>query len=245
MASYHTHLLGGLATGTLAALIGVVDGHLLPPELGLLVVVGTLGGIAPDVDSDSGHPVRVLFTTGAVALPLAALWRVSWLSETLPRAALAALAIAVFVYWPLKWAFMKLTVHRGAWHSLPAALIFGGGAFLITGRRVDDLDLQLSVGLTAGAGYLSHLILDELYAVDFNGVAFRPKASLGTALKPKGPTLLTTVLLYALVLVVGVLVWQGLDGLRLEELWARYGDHPLVAPVDRALRSAYERIRVY
>ncbi|MCB9766115.1 MAG: metal-dependent hydrolase [Alphaproteobacteria bacterium] len=242
MADFRTHLIGGALLGVAAAVVAGATGTVPLTAMPALVAIGAAGGLAPDVDSDTGRPQRILFNTGAVLLPSALLWRVPWLSETLPRALLGWALVAFVVWGPLRYAFRKLTVHRGALHSIPAALICGGSTFLVAGRRVDDTDLQLAIGLTAAAGFVVHLVLDELWAVDFNGVRFKPKASLGSALSLRGPTVTTTVLLYLTTGFVAGLVWQNLHGRRVEELWDRYHDHPAVVDVTAPLRRAWAEI---
>jgi hypothetical protein len=78
----------------------------------------------------------------------------------------------------------RYTVHRGMFHSLPAAAIFGQLAFLLT----CDSDLRIRL-FKAGAvpiGYLSHLVLDELYSLQWYRGRLRLKKSFGTALKMFG-----------------------------------------------------------
>ena len=79
--------------------------------------------------------------------------------------------------------FFRFSYHRGMWHSLLALAVL---------RLRDRLDLQhscwrgtqavawLAAGFM-GVGFLTHLILDELYSVDVMDT--RIKASFGTALK--------------------------------------------------------------
>jgi hypothetical protein len=65
--------------------------------------------------------------------------------------------------------------------------------------RLDVIALSLSVGL----GFLSHLVLDELYsAVNFDGVRLGPKKSFGTALTFGSPSILTTASAYALLCIL-------------------------------------------
>ena len=51
---------------------------------------------------------------------------------------------------------------------------------MLMGQRTEQIDLQLSLGITGTMGYLMHLVLDEAYSVDFNNK--RIKRSFGTAL---------------------------------------------------------------
>lgn len=58
--------------------------------------------------------------------------------------------------------------------------------------------IKIFIGIGITAGYVSHLVLDELYAsVDFRGHSFLPRKSLGSALKLWSGSPLATLLAYA------------------------------------------------
>jgi hypothetical protein len=54
------------------------------------------------------------------------------------------------------------------------------------------------MGTGVAIGFLSHLILDEIYSVELNGVAVRLKKSAGSALKIAGPSFVPNVFTFAL-----------------------------------------------
>ena len=147
-----------------------------------LWLLGVLGGILPDIDSDTSRPVTWLFNTLGIGAAALTCW---WL---VPGPALYMLWIAMAMAFVLfgilmREVFFHFTVHRGIYHSLLAvvfaALVSTWIAHYIAG--LGALDSWLA-GFFVGGGYLVHLILDECYAVDFNGL--RLKASFGTAVKP-------------------------------------------------------------
>jgi ABC-type multidrug transport system fused ATPase/permease subunit len=78
--------------------------------------------------------------------------------------------------------FHRNAVHRGIFHSLLAALFFMAATAVICAY---GLGLSAVVSWMAGLfvffGFLIHLILDEVYSVDFTGA--RIKRSFGSALK--------------------------------------------------------------
>ena len=233
MADFKTHLLGGCVTGTLAALgtawMGWADWALLP----IVAVAGVIGGIAPDVDSETARPQKILFNAAAVIVPSVVLYRVEWLQRDPERAVLSWVVLAALTRWPAAWAFRKLTVHRGMLHSTPAILIFGALCFLFAGRRLDDVPLQVAVGLTGAVGYLTHLALDEIWSVDFNGKTIRVKKSLGTALKVWSKNhLWHNGVAWGLVAVMAGLVWSGMDGVSIGDLMDEYGGTALEAVRD-------------
>lgn len=69
-------------------------------------------------------------------------------------------------------------------HSLPAALLAGLMMFFLTVRFSFEDEAALLLALALMAGYVGHLILDELYAAtNFHGRPFIPNQALGSALK--------------------------------------------------------------
>ncbi|RMH61728.1 MAG: hydrolase [Zetaproteobacteria bacterium] len=180
MASFNTHIaVAGLAAGAGGAIAwsaGMVDVY----QAGWLVALGTVAGVLPDVDSDHSRSLRLVFTLLSVALlgllmvvaPATAGWR-----ARLALAAALLLAMRYLVY-P---AFARLTVHRGLFHSVPAAMLTGLFAFVLM-RACFDWRIQPSrlAGLFVAGGYLVHLLLDECYSVNLAG--HRLKASFGSAM---------------------------------------------------------------
>ena len=226
MANYQTHLTGGVLVGAAAALLSGGLGMVNAVEMPFVALVGTWGGLAPDLDSDNSRPMKIMFSYATVVAPFVVLWRMPFLHDTLVEGVVAWLIIAALIRGPVCLLFKKLTVHRGIFHSVPAALIFGCLGFLWSGRRVDDVSLQTAVGISAAAGYLTHLLLEEIWSVDFEGR--RLKKSFGTALSLWEPNKVVTGLAYALLFFLAMLTWEGLGGRRPEGLWSEYlGDAPM------------------
>ena len=182
MADFSTHVFSAAALCSFGATF-CTKLLALPMSEGLtLTVAGTVGGILPDIDLKVSWPSRLLFTLlgGVVALV--------WLFANVERLTalelwLAAVGLFLVVRYPLHWAFHSLTVHRGALHSLAAAAMAG----LVTAAAAERLlgaDAALSWLIAAflAGGYVLHLVLDELYSVDFTGMKI--KRSFGSALKP-------------------------------------------------------------
>ena len=57
-------------------------------------------------------------------------------------------------------------------------------------------------------GFLSHLLLDEIYSVDFNGIRIKLKASAGSAFKFFSPSVWGTAACYALLGALGFLAYK-------------------------------------
>src|SRR5205085_2109900 len=90
--------------------------------------------------------------------------------------------------------FKRATVHRGMFHSVPAMLITGLLVFLSYDTPYRMLRYYLAVGVMLG--FLSHLVLDELYSVDFMGLRVRISKSAGSALKFYSPSWAATLACY-------------------------------------------------
>jgi hypothetical protein len=81
-------------------------------------------------------------------------------------------------------------------HSLPAAAIAGQAAFLTFG--CEQLNLRYFVAGAVVLGFMSHLILDEIWSVEMKRGVPHLKSSFGTAMKFWGPAAGPNVLTYAL-----------------------------------------------
>lgn len=114
---------------------------------------------------------------------------------------LAGAGMFLFVRYGIGSYLKKITSHRGMYHSIPAAIFVGQVFFfLMTGSVVERAFKAFSIT----AGYLSHLILDEICSIDSTGRELRFKKSFGTALKFYDPKRLpATLALYALVVFMG------------------------------------------
>src|SRR5262249_6867889 len=168
--------------------------------------VTALGGMMPDLDSDSGVPVRELFGLAAVVVPLMLVRRLHHLGLT-PEEILAILGcVYVAVRYGASYLFKRFTVHRGMFHSVPAMLIAGLLVYLSDHRG----ELNARVFLAGGAmiGFLSHLLLDEIYAVDFMGHKLRLNKYSGTAIKFWSASWPATLIAYAILAGLAAVAWR-------------------------------------
>lgn len=148
------------------------------------VLAGGLCGFAgmlPDLDSPSGRPVREVFGITAIAVPLLLTYRLRRSGLEPEQLVLLAATLYLLIRFGLSWVFKHLTVHRGMFHSIPAMLIAGEAVFLAHDCPEPYGRLSLAGGIMLG--FLSHLVLDEIYAVDMNGLAPRFNKAAGSALK--------------------------------------------------------------
>ncbi len=181
MANFNTHLgVAAVGSGMLATLclqVGLVDAK----DAILLASMGVVGGILPDIDLHYSHPSRILFSL--LGIVLAFLW-VFAAENDLPIVHLwgAGLGVYLLVRYPVWVLFQKVTVHRGAIHSIGVAIIFGLATAAISFHLFARPPfISWLLALFIFLGFILHLLLDEIYSVDFMG--HRLKRSFGTALK--------------------------------------------------------------
>jgi hypothetical protein len=135
---------------------------------------------APSCPKDS-RPSKALFAGLAVFLSFCVLFAVA-AKYSIAEMWIAWLGTLFLVRYPLHSAFHHFSYHRGIWHSVLAGVLFWFLTAVIFHRL---LGFHEGVAWLAGGflfvGYMTHLILDEIYSVDVSGR--RLKNSFGTALK--------------------------------------------------------------
>jgi hypothetical protein len=171
------------------------------------VVAGAMcgfSGMLPDLDSDYGVPLRETMAFTAAIVPMLLVGRFQSLDLTHDAMVLIAVSLYLFVRFGITNIIRKYTVHRGMFHSIPAGLIFAGLAFLLTGAAPLEIRCYKAGGVLAG--FMSHLVLDEIYAVDWKGGRWRFKKSFGTALKFWGEDGFANFSTYAKLVIVAMMI---------------------------------------
>jgi len=140
-----------------------------------------VSGMLPDVDSDSSAPLRESMAFAAAVVPMMLLHRFQTLGLSHEMIILAGAAVYLLIRFGLSELLKRYTVHRGMFHSLPAAAIAGELAFLVVPG--DDVRQRIYMAGAVVIGYLSHLLLDEIYSFEWYHGRVRLKHSFGTALK--------------------------------------------------------------
>jgi hypothetical protein len=181
MADFKTHLAVATAASLLSSTYLFTTSTLLTSlDWLLLFVLGMLGGILPDIDSDHSTPTRLLFNLLGILAMGAVLHLFGAGLHYLPLLVLMALAY-VGVRFGVYWFFAEMTVHRGIYHSVVAGLLLS----LLLVNLMMYMKFHPFMAWAGGAclflGFNVHLLLDEFYSVDFNGVEL--KASWGSAFK--------------------------------------------------------------
>ncbi len=206
MPEFKAHLAAGVLSGGAVAAWGIVTHDLNLVHAGAVAVLGTTGALLPDLDSDSGKPLALLFQLISVLVPvlLYPYMRRSG-GQDIPFLLCYYTAPYLFINYGVMPLAKRLTRHRGMMHSLPFASVLGEAAFLLL--FPSGMITAIYGGLAVLAGSLSHLILDELSAMSL-AFGFIPavKRSTGSALKLKGMHFMSTLFIYALMIVMGVSV---------------------------------------
>ncbi len=200
MANFPTHVttsaILGAAYGTAAH---VAYGYPLPSCL-LAGGLCTIAGILPDVDSDNAVVLREILAFVAAVIPMLLLDRfreMMWPQESI---VVAVGLMYVVIRFGIGEVIRKVTIHRGMWHSIPAAVIVSLVIYVLC--DCTDPRLRIFKTLAVFLGYVWHLVLDEIYAVDTGQGRVRVKRSFGTALKLFGPNPVANVAVYAQLLAV-------------------------------------------
>ncbi len=182
LAAFNVHLSVGLTGSGLAATSLLVAGLADERQMVLCFLLGTVGSLLPDIDADNSAPVRVTFSAASIVLAFLTMFSLAHAFPTVLELAAVWLGSYLCYRWLIFALFTRLTTHRGVFHSVPAALLFG---FLTTavGHRAFHLGpLQAWLGGSfVAAGFLLHLLLDEIYSVNVFGA--RTRKSFGTAFK--------------------------------------------------------------
>jgi len=226
MAGFKTHITTSSLLGVGYTGVGLYLG--LPIESSLIAggMCG-IGGMLPDIDSDSGVPFRESMGFAAAIVPVLLLGRFRELGLNFEQMVLVCGAMYLFVRFGIARLLSRYTVHRGMFHSLPAALTFAGVVFLVS----DFGDLHLRYFKAAGLflGVMSHLLLDEIYAIEWQGGRWRFKKSFGTAMKLWGKSGWANVSTYAKLTIVVLMI------LGEPVVMERYGKFPVAFHRDQWL----------
>ncbi len=204
MADFKTHITTStvLGVGYAVAANQVFD----VPVMHCLVAgaLCSVAGMLPDLDSNSGIPQREMLSFVSVIVPMLMLDRCECLGMTPEHMVFISGVIYVFIRFGIGAIFKRFTRHRGMWHSIPAALIAGMVTFLVC--LSPELGIRLFKAWAVVIGFVSHLILDEVYAVDWQGKTIRVKKSFGTALKLFGSSKLVNIATYGKLVFLIVLI---------------------------------------
>ncbi|MCA9143922.1 MAG: metal-dependent hydrolase [Planctomycetaceae bacterium] len=181
MADFKTHITTSTVIGIGYGAAGYLQLELPITTCALAAGLCGASGMLPDLDSDSGVPVRETMSLAAAVVPMLMMDRFAHLGWSHETMVLAGMLLYLGIRFGVASIFKKYTVHRGMWHSIPAAASVGLLSFLVC--SCDDMTLRLYKAAAVVIGFLSHLVLDEMWSIDIRRGRLYFKKSFGTALK--------------------------------------------------------------
>ena len=204
MADFKTHITASTALGCVYGATGFYSFGVPPAHCLIAAGLCSVAGMLPDLDSDSGIPIREMLSFVSVVVPMLMMPRFEALGLTPEHMVFIAGVLYVLIRFGVGALFKRYTKHRGMWHSIPAAIIAGLVTFMIC--LSPDLEIRIFKSWAVVIGFVSHLFLDEVYAVDWQGKLPRKKKSFGTALKFFGNSKLANTVTYAKLAILVVLI---------------------------------------
>jgi LexA-binding, inner membrane-associated putative hydrolase len=182
MANFATHITVGMLVSAAGATLTMAANVVTPTELVTLALTGAFGSVLPDVDLEKSRPSEAIFLGLALFLAFAVLFKIGF-AYSIVEMWMIWLGTFFGVRYLAHAVFHRITHHRGIFHSLLASVFFGVVTAVLFFHLFNaPAALSWLAGLFMMLGYLTHLVLDEIYSVDVYNE--RIKASFGTALKP-------------------------------------------------------------
>ncbi|HEX5999918.1 MAG TPA: metal-dependent hydrolase [Hyphomicrobiaceae bacterium] len=182
MANFPTHIAVGTVVSGAMATVTVAANMVAPENVVAVTLAGVLGSVLPDIDLEESRPAKAMFSGLAIFFSFAVLFGLDRNKYSIAEMLILWLGTLFFVRYGAKEAFFRFSYHRGVWHSLLAlvfcSLVTACVFYNLLGRHESVAWLS---AVFMGAGYLTHLVLDEIYSVDVMDI--RIKSSFGTALK--------------------------------------------------------------
>ena len=180
MSNFQTHITTSSVLGVGYGVVGLMMGV---PITSAVIGGGlcSLAGMLPDLDSDSGIPVRETTNVAAAITPILLLDRFASVGMGHEQMVVAAGGVYLFIRFGVTKIFKRFSVHRGMWHSIPAAFIASTFGFMLCSCHSSSLQWYKAAAVFLG--FMSHLVLDELNSIEIKRGRLRFKRSFGTALK--------------------------------------------------------------
>ena len=181
MANFKTHFIASaLSSGALSSAfltLDIFDNTQAMVAFG----IGTLAGLAPDIDADNSKPLNIAFTMIAIIISFFTVF-----AQAGRFSIVEMVLFWLFLFFIIRFVFMLLfqafTTHRGIFHSIPMALLLAQIVVLLFYYFYSvEIATAYYYGLFFLFGYLLHFALDELVSVNLFGLSV--KRSLGTAMK--------------------------------------------------------------
>ncbi|ETR70216.1 MAG: hypothetical protein OMM_03400 [Candidatus Magnetoglobus multicellularis str. Araruama] len=181
MADFNTHLGTASVVSMLSATILYGANTIAPHEVIFYFCLGTFSGTLPDIDSDTSTALKNFFNFLGVLMAFLVLFTRMGRLSILEMMIIWAAVFSIVRYGIFQ-VFTWYTIHRGLFHSIPAALAFGLTVGIICDQFFHMSPMKSWISsFFVFVGYLSHLILDEIYSIEFSSA--RIKWTFGSACK--------------------------------------------------------------
>ncbi len=206
MADFKAHLSSGIVNGAAISGMSYVFHHTTPIEAGAIFILGTIGALLPDLDSDTGKPLALLTQLLSVSIPVLLYPYARFIVNTdLPFLLCYFTIFYLVINYAVCGILKKITKHRGIMHSIPFSILCAETAFLML--YPSGLSLAVFGSLSVFSGCILHLILDELKSMSIKfGFIIVLKNSSGSAFKFYSPYLISTISTYTLVIIAGTAI---------------------------------------
>lgn len=203
MPGFRVHITGSSIAGAGYGLAAWYVGDMPPMTCALGAGLCAVAGMMPDLDSGPGIPLRESVAFAAAVVPMMLIHRFQQLGMPLEGIIVAGAAIYLAIRFGLSWLLKNYSYHRGMFHSLPAAAVAGQVTYLAFGT--EEPLRRYFVASAVVVGFLTHLVLDEIWSVRLGMFGPKFKKSFGTALKFHGPVMWSNLVTYVLAIVLGAL----------------------------------------
>jgi hypothetical protein len=199
---FQAHITGSSIVGAgYAAAAWYVGG--MPPVTCLLGgSICAAAGMLPDLDSGSSGTMRESVAVAAAVVPLVLFQRFQQMGVPMVAIILLGAAIYAVIRFGGGWLLENYSAHRGMFHSLPAAAIAGQVTYLAFGHE-EPMRRYFIAGAVV-LGFITHLVIDEIWAARQGLFGAKVKKAFGTAMKFHGPVMWSNIVTYVLVLVLGL-----------------------------------------
>ena len=200
--------MGGIAASAGVAVAGHFMTGLTLLQAGAVFLVGSVGGLLPDLDSDTGKPLAFLFHLVSVLIPSLLFVRAVQIGGDSPEFLICYFAASyLFINYIVCAIVKRVTVHRGMMHSIPFTFVCAGIGYLLF--EPSGSQVAIMAGFAVLLGCLVHLVLDEITSFKLKfGFIPVPKRSSGSAFKFKSDSLFATLFIYLVLVVIGIVVFQ-------------------------------------
>ena len=203
MPGFRVHMTGSTIMGAGYGVAAWIVGDMPPMTCALAGGLCAVSGMLPNLDSGLGIPLRESVAFAAAVVPMMMIQRFHQMGLPIEGVILVGAAIYLTIRFGMDWLLKTYAIHRGMFHSLPAMFIAGQVAFLAF--AAEDPLRRYFIASAAVLGFLTHLVLDEIWSVNMGMFGPKYKKSFGTAMKFHGQELWPNLLTYALAVILGLL----------------------------------------